>query len=293
MVSGRDFLGPYRLVRLIRSGQTCQVWDSVKDTTREHHALKVLLKDHIGKKDQINFLKHEELVGKPLDHKYVIKIFEFNFSHGLPFLAMELFHAKNLKQELRENKANSAYNAEAIIRRCAKGLLYLHEQGWVHCDVKPDNFLVGLDADIRLIDFALAQKIKKKGGIGSFFGGRSRSISGTRSYISPEQILRKPLDQRADVYSFGCVVYEILTGKPPFAGVSPDDLLQRHLSGAIPNVQANNKSISPKMADLISRMLSKKPEGRPETLQVFLEEFKRIRVYRPGMQPPAPDSQTE
>jgi eukaryotic-like serine/threonine-protein kinase len=289
VASGRDFLGPYRLVRLVRAGQSCQVWEAVKQPDTTRIALKVLLEEHIKKKEEVAYLKHEAEVGATLNNKYVIKIFEFNFDYGLPFLAMELFNAKNLKQDLRERKDFIAHYLPDIVRRCGKALAYLHSQGWVHCDVKPDNYLVDENAQIKLIDFAITQKEKKPNFLSSLFGGRTKSVQGTRSYMSPEQIRRTGLDARSDIYSFGCVMYEMLSGKPPYSGVNPDDLLSKHLRAAPPNVQAANQRSSPEVADLIIRMIAKNPDKRPESMNAVLNELSKISVYRPGKRPPPPE----
>ena len=288
MVSGRDFLGAYRLVRIVRSGQTCQVWESVKDPDPNRLALKVLLQEHVKKKDQIALLQHEAEVGKPLDNKYCIKIYEFSSQYSLPFVAMELYNAKNIKQLIRENPDQMAYHCPNVIRRCAKGLSYLNKQGWVHCDVKPDNFLVNVRGKVKLIDFAIAQKIRRKGGLASLFS-RKGTISGTRSYMSPEQIRGKGLDERADVYSFGCTIYEMLTGKLPFSGINPDDLLSKHLRASIPNACTTNRTITPEMGELVAKMMAKNPDDRPQNFDAFLNEYKKVNVYRAGMRPEKPE----
>jgi len=288
--AGRDFLGPYRLVRLVRSGQTCQIWEAVREGETGRLALKILLEHQRKNKHQIGMLKREAEIGSQLDSPYLIRVFEFNNSFGLPFVAMELFNAKNLKQEMRENSERIAFYATEIIRRCAKALGYMHEHDWIHCDVKPDNYLVNEKAEIKLIDFAISQRWKKKAGLMGFLGGGTKNISGTRSYMSPEQIRGKGLDPRSDIYSLGCLIYEMLSGKLPYAGVSADDLLSKHLRAQVPNVAAVNKSVSSDMANLIQEMMAKKPNDRPESIDAFLKKFKAIQVYRPGQKPEDPDA---
>ena len=107
---------------------------------------------------------------------------------------------------------------------------YLHEQGWIHRDIKPDNFLVNEEGDVKLIDFALAARERK--GLGKLFG--RTKVQGTRSYMAPEQIRGKGLDARTDIYSFGCMLYELVSGRLPFTGVSPEELLRKHLYAPIP-----------------------------------------------------------
>ena len=292
MSAGRDFLGPYRLVRLVRSGQTCQVWEAVREGESERVALKILLEHQRKNKEQINLLKREAEIGSQLENRYLIRVYEFNNSFGLPFVAMELFNAKNLKQGMRENSERIAFYATDIIRRCAKALGYMHEQGWIHCDVKPDNYLVNEKAEIKLIDFAISQRWKKKGGLMGFLGGGTKNISGTRSYMSPEQIRGKTVDPRSDIYSLGCMIFEMLSGKLPFAGTSADDLLSKHLRAQIPNVAAVNKIVSSDMAGLIQEMMAKAPDDRPESIDAFLRKFRTIQVYRPGQKPEDPDAKS-
>lgn len=288
MARGSDFLGPYRLVKLIRAGQTSQVWEAIKDPEPVRIAVKVLLQDKAGDKTAIEHLQREAEVGNDLDDRYVIKIFEYNGSHGRPFVAMELFNGRNLKQMLREQPERLAYNMQDVVRRCAKGLRYLHEQGWIHADVKPDNYLMNDKNRVKLIDFSIAQKAKKGGGLNSLFGMRSKTIRGTRSYMAPEQIRGQQLTVKTDIYSFGCTIFELLAGKPPFTANNPDELLHRHLTNAAPTVQAQNNAISLGMAELIQQMMAKDPAKRPESLQQFLKLYSKIRVYRAGMRPDPP-----
>ena len=287
MVAGRDFLGPYRLVRLIRAGQSCQVWEAIKDPDPQRIAVKVLLPEQIKNREEIEHLKHEAEVGTPLDHEFVIQIYEFNNRHELPFVAMQLFNARNLKQELREKPEQVAYFAREIVRRCAEGLGYLHDQGWVHCDIKPDNYLVRKD-EVKLIDFSIAVKAKKKG-LASMFGLGSKKVRGTRSYMSPEQIRGQSVGPTSDIYSFGCLLYEVFANKPPYAAVNPNELLNKHLRATPPILSATNNLATQELSELIVKMLAKDPAKRPQSISQFLAQYEEIQVYKPGMRPPKPD----
>jgi serine/threonine protein kinase len=159
----------------------------------------------------------------------------------------------------------------------ADGLYYLHTQGWIHRDVKPENYLVSPEGDVKLIDFALAQK--QKGSLARMLSGKGK-IQGTRSYMSPEQIRGKPLDPRADVYSFGCSIHELVGGKPPFTGSDTNELLMKHLRTPAPPLVVIDKNVTSEFSGLVQRLLSKKPDDRPESMEMFLREFRKIRVFK-------------
>jgi serine/threonine protein kinase len=280
-----DFIGPYQLLRMIRSGQTCSVWEARSSYDQERVAVKVLLKRHEKNRTQIAHLRHEAEVGKSLDHPNVIKIYEFVDKFALPFIVMQLFNARNLKQELRERRDHLLFNIRDIIERGATGLRHVHEKGWVHCDVKPDNFLVDDSANVKLIDFSIAKEMKKKAGLLSRLGRRGRSVQGTRSYMSPEQIRGQSLDARSDIYSFGCVCFEALTGRPPFTATSPDEVLAKHLRSAPPSLQALEQRVTPEFTGLVEQCLAKKPDNRPKSFDDFLDQFSSIQIFRAGMRP--------
>lgn len=282
MSTVRNFIGPYQLLRLIRSGNTTQVWEALETGQRKRVALKILLQEYRANKSEIADLKHEVAVGATLDHKNVIQIYGFYDEHGLPLLAMQLFNARNLKIEMRENPEFIGVNAKNIIMQCCDGLHYLHQQGWIHCDVKPDNFLLDDDANVKLIDFSIAEKIKK--GLGGMFAGKSKSIRGTRSYMSPEQIRRQKLDFRADVYGFGCVLFELLAGRTPYTAPNPDDLLNKHLKSPVPSLEAMSGA-SKDFAKLVSRMIAKEKEDRPESMFLVGQEISRMQICKPGQRP--------
>lgn len=269
-----NYIGTYRRLKMMRQGKTCQIWETIRSSDNTRCVLKVLREEFRNDKSEIGLLKHEYVVGSELDHENCIDVYEYDVARGIPFVAIEYFKSFNLKQWIREPDANRSW-LPSIIEQSSLGVQHLHETGWIHCDLKPDNLLVNDKGEVKLIDFAIGQKQKK--GFGRLLGGGKGKISGTRSYMSPEQIRSEQLDVRSDIYSFGCMLFEIVTGKLPYTGTSSDDLLQRHLKSPVPSMAAFADDVNPKLSDLVSRMMSKKKNERPESVASFLHEFKKIR----------------
>jgi eukaryotic-like serine/threonine-protein kinase len=284
----RDFLGPYRLVRLIRVGITTEVWEAAKTDDPTRYVLKVLKRDKRKDREEIAALKNEFECGKTLKHKNIIRIYDFNTEGEATYLVMEHFEHENLKIQLRNGPQKVAHLTLKIIEQGAEALFYMNNEGWIHRDVKPDNFLVSDDGVVKLIDFAISTK--QKSGLSSMFSFGKKSVQGTRSYMSPEQIRNQNLDPRADVYSFGCSLFELLCGKPPFTGTNADELLNKHLTGPIPNVQVYNDNVTPEFANLVKKMMAKRREERPATMWEFLKEFRSLRAFKILPKPPKPEA---
>ena len=289
MTKPRDFMGPYRMARLIRAGHACLVWEAVNEKKSDHVpdervALKMLRVELARDREELSYLKHEFEVTKELNHPNIIRVYDFETQYQAPFLVMELYSALNLKLVLREGPDPLAWVAEKIIHQSCHALHYLHEKGWVHCDIKPDNMLVDDDGNLKLIDFTIAQRPKKRDLFG--FLKRKSMVRGPRSYMSPEQIRGKTLDGRSDVYELGCVIFELLSGRPPYTGSSPNDLLEKHIKSSVPSVIVYNKEVTRECADLLRRMMAKKPESRPQTMWDALQDFKDVRIFNKKPQPP-------
>jgi serine/threonine protein kinase len=251
-------------------------------------ALKRLQSQFRRRRPEVAALRREYEIASKFSHPRIIRALDFGIDDVDVYLALELYAAPNMKQLLQKitlqpgsERLDHLY--PRIVDDAAQGLEYLHAQGYVHRDVKPHNFLVGAEGATKLIDFSLAQKIKT--GLARLFGGKSK-VQGTRSYMSPEQIRGQALDVRADVYSFGCTVHELFTGKPPYTGASADDLLMKHLKSAPPTIETQNKLVSSEFGELIRRCLAKNPKDRPASMSDFLQELRSLKVYkvppRPG-----------
>src|SRR5262249_11587104 len=164
-----------------------------------------------------------------------------------------------------------------IFEQVATGLAFMHAKGWVHRDIKPDNVLVNSAGEVRIIDFALAYRIPT--GLSKLFGRRGKT-QGTRSYMSPEQISGQVLDGRADIYSLGASIYEVITGRPPFRASTPTDLLEKQIVEKPEDPRSYNPEITEDFAGFVLRMLAKKREDRFKDCHEVLIAMRGLKVFK-------------
>ena len=281
-----ELIGGYKLVNCMMTGQTSQVWEVVEASSGRHFAMKLLLPEKIADTDMRRAMIHEANVGKQLAHQNIIRIHFVGKDSKNPYYVMEYFPAGSLKIRLiRKQYDFIRERIHSILKQCAIGLAYMNASGWVHRDVKPDNMLVNAAGELRIIDFALAQRIENP----SFFGRllrRKPTVMGTKSYMSPEQIRGEPLDSRADIYSFGASAYELTTYRPPFRGAHPQDLLQKQIVEKASSPQIYNPELTDEFSNLVLKMLAKKREQRPETFHDVLKALNVMKIYK--NEPPRP-----
>jgi serine/threonine protein kinase len=272
------YLGSYRLLNVVHTGHASLIWQAYDDANQRIVGVKTLLEKDTKDREQLHYLRWEYTVGQKLRHPNVIEIYSSPWDMSQPHFAMEWFASPNMKQRYLQGAEKLAPLLPKIIDEACQALCFLHGMGWVHCDIKPDNFLVTDEGDVKLIDFALAKRCRH--GLTHWLTSRTRLIQGTKSYISPEQIRGQALDGRADLYSFACSIHELLSGKPPFTGTSTSDLLNKHLRSSPPSLEALNQNVTSDFSQLIRRSLSKKRDARPESVDDFLREFRMIRVFK-------------
>ncbi len=277
-------LGPYRLLNIVNTGQSSRIWQAYHDGEDKFYAVKALLDQYRKSREYVHLLRWEYMVGSKISHDRIIRMQQFGTERGTPYLAMEWFSAPNMKQWIRQGFENIGYMIPKVALQAAEAVAHFNSHGWVHRDVKPDNFLITPEGDVKLIDFALAQRAS--GGLGRLFSRRSRIVQGTRSYMSPEQIRGEPLDSRADLYSLGCTLFELVGGRPPYTGASANDLLVKHLRASPPTVQALNHEATPEFSDLLRQALSKKPSSRLNSTEDFYSQLRGISILRAMPAPP-------
>lgn len=274
-----SYIGPYRIINTVYTGQVSRTYQAYDDQNRRAVAVKVLFQDASKDRKQLAFINWEYKVGHPLNNDRVIRFYELGKHGWAPYIAMEWFSALNMKQLMKQGGYGEyCVHLETFIVQMAEALAYLHSEGWVHCDVKPDNFLCSPDQGVKLIDFALARKIK-----GNFLAkllGMKQQTQGTASYMSPEQIRGQPIDGRADIYSLGCTFFEMLSGRSIFTGISMNDLLQKHVSASPPYITARNKNVTPEFNDLLFSMLSKKTKDRPVSMSDVASTLRLIQIFK-------------
>lgn len=282
--------GRFRLLHHIRTGRNTQVWEAIDDSTRKKYAIKLVRQDHTDK--SVNeMLKREFAVGHKLEHPRVIRYVELGKFRDNPFLAMDFYGYPNLKVLiLQDHEALAPLTAE-IIKGCVEALLYLAKENYVHRDIKPENILVSPEGQIKIIDFALAQKPQKVSALAGLFGNKGK-VQGTPSYIPPEQIRAQSFNCQADIYSMGCTFFELLAGKLPFTGFNTQELLMKHLRGGIPSLEAFNKNVTSDFSNLIRDMMAKKPDDRP-TVAALAQAIKVVSIFKRTPKPNKPAVQNE
>lgn len=269
----------YDLLNCIATGNVSQVWEVKQVASGQSFAMKLLLPEAFVDPEQKAALKHEAAVGKSLDHPNLIKVHTVKISKKHAYFIMELFRGANLKAMLRNEIVAVQERLKKIMESATQGLAHMHEKGWVHKDVKPENILLTKGSEVRVIDFSLAARAatvltkvltSKKG----------RIIQGTRTYIAPELIRKEPVTPSADIYSLGITLYEILAGRPPFIQSSADALLMAHIQGRVEGPSSYNPNVTPEADRMVQRMLAKKPKDRHANMQEVFAELRSLQFFK-------------
>lgn len=275
-------LGIYRIIGRIALTNTSEIMSARVGEPEEEVALKVLRPEHARSRVEREHLKNELRVGRSMSHPALIKVRELVLGAPRPYLVMERFPGPSLRERLGAERSwgsGGPQNVAEIVQHLAllaDGLAYMHDRGWVHCDVKPQNILVGAENETRLIDMALAVRIKRRGFLRRLLSRRKRSTQGTRSYMSPEQIRGQPLDGHTDVYSLGITLFEVLTGRVPFVSDDLSRILVMHLTAPVPQIRWHRADVNPEMDELVQKMLVKRAEDRIGTMAYISAKLKNI-----------------
>lgn len=282
-----DKIGGFRFVRILHQGQNSTVMEVVQESSGKRFVLKQLLPKNAEDPTERKLFEFEAKLGMEFRHPNLIRVHEYFKDKNGPYFVMDYFPSStHLRMVVGKPRDYEWVRPKLhwIIEQAAAGLISMHEKGWVHRDIKPENIIINKVGETRVIDYALALKVPT--GLAKLFAGKPPR-QGTYSYLSPEAILRMPSSPVADIYSFGITCYELACGRQPFRANSPNELLQKHLSGQASPPTSYNKEITTAYSDLVMSMIQKRPKDRPQSLREFLSAFNKIRIYKDDPDPMA------
>ncbi len=267
-------LGDFLLRKPLGRGGQCVVYLATHRIMRRQVALKILPPDESKKAPVAERFRRETRVASQLNHPNVVCVYEYGQCNNKCFLAMEYVEGGNLHEAVSRSGAMSYLFAIDVIQQAAQGLSHIHERQVVHRDLKPTNILLSTQGRVKIIDLGLA-KVEND----EFEGLDSKRLLGTAGYVAPEQIVNSAeVDARADLYSLGCTLYYLLTGKPPYRDDDASQQLVKHQTAPVPDVRAIRSDCPMALVDLLIRLLSKKPTDRPRTAAELLREIQHVRV---------------
>lgn len=270
-------LGKYTCTVRLTAGGFGTIWKAQSGKGKKTVAIKIMNPDLVKSRQAHQAFQREFNLCKKFKHPGLLKYISFDYLDDTPYMVMEYFPSCTLKTGISGDCPFPIKGLiEAIIRNAASALDYVHEQGIIHCDVKPENILVNEEGKTRLIDFSIAQPT---GGFSTWLPFL-RKVEGTPSYMPPEQIQKKKLTPAADMYAFGATLYEFLTGKPPFVGETQNEVLNKALKATPVSLMKMNDGITVGLDKLVLSMLAKSPDERPRDMKALLRQLDRAGVYR-------------
>jgi len=229
--------------------------------------------------------KREILLAAKLQHPHIVPLLTAGESNGLPYFTMPFVDGESLRVRLARHGELPVNQAIRMLREIASALAYAHEHGIVHRDIKPENVLLS-GGSAMVTDFGVAKALSASSSV-EHGGLTSLGVAlGTPAYMSPEQASADPsVDHRTDIYSLGVLAYELLTGQPPFAGRTPQNLLAAHVTEAPEAINRRRASLPPALAALVMRCLEKRPADRPQSASEVVHALDDITTPSGGMTP--------
>jgi eukaryotic-like serine/threonine-protein kinase len=259
-------LGPYDIVSLLGAGGMGEVYRARDSRLKREVAIKVLPQALSLDADRLRRFEQEALATAALNHPNILAVFDIGTSEGSPYVVSELLEGETLRERLRSGSIPVRKTLDYAMQ-IAHGLAAAHEKGIVHRDLKPDNLFVTKDGRVKILDFGLAKLTQADSGSQTSLptathGTEAGVVMGTAGYMSPEQVRGLALDTRSDIFSFGAILYEMLSGKRAFHGDTPADTMSAILKEDPPDLAETNRNISPALERIVQHCLEKNPESR-------------------------------
>ncbi|MEW2622140.1 protein kinase [Streptomyces sp. NPDC048106] len=250
--------GRYRLRDTIGRGAMGEVWQAFDETLGRPVAVKLLLPHDSDPTASSRFRLEAQTAGR-LSHPNVVGVLDFGEHDDRLFLVMELVDGGSLAGLLTASGPLPVERVAHIAAQAAVGLATAHRQGIVHRDIKPANLLLGADGTLKIGDFGIARFLDDPGAALTATG----QIVGTSLYLAPERALGRAAGPASDVYSLGCVLYQLLSGRPPFQADSALAVLHQHLDATPAPLRPLRPDLPPAFESYLLGLLAKEPEGRP------------------------------
>jgi eukaryotic-like serine/threonine-protein kinase len=278
-ISGEPTLDArYLLERRLGQGGMGAVFQARHIFLKTAHAIKVILPDLVGNDPMLTTrFRQEALAAAAIRHPNIIAVTDFGVVRGtMPFLVMEFVKGRSLQEIMAAEGAMPPQRAWEFITAIAAGVGAAHRQNIVHRDLKPLNIMVQDDVPIaegvKILDFGLA-KIKSGELLGSFIQAQTSGLMGSPFYMAPEQWSDEEPDARADIYSLGVILYQMLCGEVPFKGSSLPSIMKKHLTMPPPSFQSMGVSVPPAIEAVVRHALEKEPGARIDSIETFLKEL--------------------
>src|SRR6266550_2317076 len=269
----------YQLERRLGQGGMGVVFQARHIFLKTAHAIKVILPDLVGNDPMlVTRFRQEALAAAAIRHPNIIAVTDFGVVRGtMPFLVMEFVNGKSLQDILAEEGVVPPMRALDFITAIASGVGAAHRQNIVHRDLKPLNIMIqnGLPVaeGLKILDFGLA-KIKSGELLGSFVQAKTSGLMGSPFYMAPEQWSDEEPDSRADIYSLGIILYQMLGGDVPFKGSSIPSIMKKHLTESPPPLKSMGANVPPEIEAVVRHALAKEVGERTPSVEAFLEELK-------------------
>jgi hypothetical protein len=265
-LSNGQRLGSYVVVHPINSGGMGEVYLGRDARLDREVAIKVLPEAFASQPDRLRWFERESKTLASLSHPNILAIFDVGTQGGIPYLVTELLHGQTLRECLRKGALPRRIVVEYGMQ-AAKGLAAAHSKNIVHCDLKPENIFITSDNQLKILDFGLAKEAQSRPANASSVSASEETTTaemmvGTASYMSPEHVKRSAVDTRSDIFSFGCILYELLFGEVAFRRSSQVETMNAVVHEEPAKLSDQGFSLPPGWGSILRRCLEKEPERR-------------------------------
>jgi serine/threonine protein kinase/Tfp pilus assembly protein PilF len=270
LTTGFTLSSRYQIIEELGRGGMGKVFRVLDKKLNEEIALKLLKPDIARSATTLDRFRNEVKLARKIIHKNVGRIYHLSEEGRNHFITMEYIQGQDLRTLIRQTERLTVSKSLSFARQICEGLGEAHRLGVIHRDLKPSNIMIDKDGNARIMDFGIAHSLKTDRLTDSGI------IIGTPEYMSPEQVEAREIDQRSDIYSFGIILYEMLTGKVPFEGETPISMAVKHLTSLPQQPIEINRSIPENINRIIMKCLEKDRARRYQDSKELLEEIRHI-----------------